>query len=271
MRIGPEIAGFMYHEVTDQPRESGFQRPGAVPYTLSRAAFAQHLEQFRAGSPTPELVTAIDLTRPARHLLLTFDDGGRSAVYVGDQLARLGWRGHFFVVTGRIGQSTFLDPGQIRYLHGCGHLIGSHSHSHPDIFRDLPRVRMVEEWRVSRDLLEQILGEPCPVASVPGGDISPAVGVSAGEAGLRFLFTSEPWLAPRLAGGCWLLGRYIVKAATSPATVRELSQFRGWGRARLIRRLKLTARWSLPPLYRLYVRWTTAERSGTAGAGSLRA
>src|SRR6185503_19402527 len=36
---GPEIAGLMYHEVTDDPTSSGFQRPGALPYTLSRAAF----------------------------------------------------------------------------------------------------------------------------------------------------------------------------------------------------------------------------------------
>jgi peptidoglycan/xylan/chitin deacetylase (PgdA/CDA1 family) len=269
MRTGPEIAGFMYHEVTDRPRETGFQRPGAVPYTLSPAAFTRHLEQFRAGPLAPELVTSVDFIRPARHLLLTFDDGGRSAVYIGDQLARLGWKGHFFVITGRIGQRTFLDPDQIRYLRGCGHLIGSHSHSHPDIFRELTRAAMVEEWRVSRDILEQILGEPCPVASVPGGDISPLVAASAGDAGLGYLFTSEPWLAPRRAGGCWLLGRYVVKAATSPARVRALSRFRGWRRALLVRGLKVTARRSLPPLYRLYVRWTTAE-SSRAGAGPVR-
>ncbi|HEV8357967.1 MAG TPA: polysaccharide deacetylase family protein [Gemmatimonadales bacterium] len=270
MRARTEIAGFMYHEVTDRPRETGFQRPGAVPYTLSRAAFARHLEQFRLGSLSPELVTTVDFTRPARHLLLTFDDGGRGAVYIGDRLARLGWKGHFFVITGRIGQRTFLDPGQIRYLQSCGHLIGSHSHTHPDIFRELTRAAMVEEWRVSRDILEQILGEPCPVASVPGGDLSPLVAASAGDAGLGFLFTSEPWLAPRQAGGCRLLGRYVVKATTKPARVRALSRFRGWRRALLVRGLKVTARRSLPPLYRLYVRWTAAERPD-ADAGPISA
>jgi peptidoglycan/xylan/chitin deacetylase (PgdA/CDA1 family) len=265
-----EVAGFMYHEVTDRPLESGFQRPGAVPYTLSREAFAAHLAQIQAATRMPELVTAIDLTSPARHLMLTFDDGGRSAVYAGDQLARLGWKGHFFVVTGRIGSPTFLDPAEIRYLQSCGHLIGSHSHSHPDIFRDLPRAAMVEEWRVSRDILEQLLGEPCRAASLPGGDISPAVAASAGDAGLDFLFTSEPWLTPRRAGECWLLGRCIVKAATSVARVRALSRFRGWRRAQLVRGLKVAARRSLPLLYRRYVRWTTAERS-TAETGPLRA
>jgi peptidoglycan/xylan/chitin deacetylase (PgdA/CDA1 family) len=268
MRARLEVASFMYHDVADQRLESGFQRPGAVPYTLSRAAFARHLEHFRAGGPAPGLVTAIDFTRPARHRLLTFDDGGRSAVEIGDQLARLGWKGHFFVVTGRIGQPTFLDPDQIRYLRGCGHLIGSHSHSHPDIFRDLPRAAMVEEWRISRDILEQLLGESCPVASLPGGDISPAVAASAGEAGLRVLFTSEPRLTPGLAGECRLLGRFSVKAATSSARVRALSRFHGWHRAQLVRGLKVAARRALPPLYRLYVRWSATEHAGP-NAGPL--
>ena len=270
MRTAPEIASFMYHEVTDDRRESGFQRPGALPYTLSRGAFARHLDQLRHGPLVPELVSRIDLTRRGRHLLLTFDDGGRSAVYAGDQLAARGWPAHFFVVTARVGEPTFLDPAQIRYLASCGHLIGTHSHSHPDIFRDLSPARMVEEWRVSRDILEQILGRSCPAASVPGGDISPEVLASAEEAGLRFLFTSEPWLVPRRAGPCWVLGRYTVKAATSAATVRALSQFRGWREAQLVRQLKVTASRLVPPLYRLYVRWTTRVDCGS-GAGAVRA
>ena len=270
MRTGPEIASFMYHEVTDDPRESGFQRPGARPYALSRDAFTRHLDQIQDGPMAPELVTGIDLTRSGRHLLLTFDDGGRSAVYAGDQLAARGWRGHFFVVTARIGEPTFLDPGQIRYLASCGHLIGSHSHSHPDIFRDLPPGRMAEQWRVSRDILEQLLGRACPAASVPGGDISAEVLASADAVGLGFLFTSEPWLVPRRTGPCWALGRFTVRGSTTPATVRSLCRFRGWRRAQLTRHLKVAASRMLPPLYRLYVRWTTRVHSGSR-AGALRA
>src|SRR5439155_26665222 len=35
--------------------------------------------------------------------------------------------------------------------------------------------RSVGEWRTSCDRLADLLGEPCTVASVPGGDISPVV------------------------------------------------------------------------------------------------
>src|SRR5204862_125604 len=77
-----------------------------------------------------------------------------------------------------------------------GHVVGTHSHTHPDIFRRLPRELMTTEWRVSRAILEALLGEPCIAASVPGGDISHVVLESAGDAGIRYLFTSEPLLRP---------------------------------------------------------------------------
>src|SRR5256885_8018335 len=54
-----------------------------------------------SGGCVPELVTDLEIDRPARHVLLTFDDGGRSAVHIGDELAARGWKGHFFIVTDR--------------------------------------------------------------------------------------------------------------------------------------------------------------------------
>src|SRR2546427_752987 len=45
MSAHPTIAGFGYHEITDDPSASGFQRPGARPYTLTPRAFAAHLER----------------------------------------------------------------------------------------------------------------------------------------------------------------------------------------------------------------------------------
>ena len=104
-----------------------------------------------------------------------------------------------------------------------------------------------------------MLGERCATAAVPGGDISPQVLESAAAAGLRVLFTSEPWLAPRRVHGCWILGRYIVKAATPSARIAALAAFRGWRRALLVRRCKVAARAALPWLYRAYVARTTRE------------
>ena len=253
------VATFAYHDVTDRPQESGLQRPGAAAYTLGSAAFGHHLDAIASGSLRPELVTAIDLAAPGRHVLLTFDDGGRSALHVADELSRRGWLGHFFIITDRIGERTFLDAEGIRHLRRCGHIVGSHSHTHPDIFREQTMAQMVAEWRTSRDRLADLLGEPCTVASVPGGDISPQVLESAGAAGLRFLFTSEPTLAPRSVGGSWVMGRFCPKATTHPPRIRELAGFRGWERALLVRRLKALARALLPGPYRYYVRRQARE------------
>src|SRR5262249_10311385 len=157
---------------TDDPSASGFQRPGAVPYKLSRQAFAQHLAAIATSPFVPECILDIDIARPGRHLLLTFDDGGKSAVYVSEELSRRGWKGHFFIVTSLIGSRTFVDAREVRYIRSQGHVIGSHSHTHPNIFKELSFERMVEEWRMSCDRLAQLLGEPCTTAAVPGGDSS---------------------------------------------------------------------------------------------------
>lgn len=258
----PEVAGLMYHEVTDDPKTSGFQRPGALPYTLSKAAFAKHLDAIACGQLKPELVSDLDLrgSDHNRHVLLTFDDGGASAVYVAEELARRGWKAHFFIITGRIGERTFLKPADIKTLRSFGHIVGTHSHTHPDIFRALPRELMTTEWRVSRAILEALLGEPCIAASVPGGDISRIVLESAGEGGIKYLFTSEPLLRPERIGDTWVFGRVILKAGVSPATIRDLVSFRGWQRVQLLRRLGGIARALFPPLYAQYVRLRTRER-----------
>lgn len=255
-----EVASFGYHEVTDTPGTAGFQRAAAVAYKLTQLEFDRHLDAIATAGHSPELVSRINFAVPGRHLLLTFDDGGSSALYAADALCRRGWIGHFFIVTGLIGQRTFLDAAGIREIHRAGHLIGSHSHTHPDIFRELAPEQMREEWRVSADRLAQLLGEPCEVGSVPGGDISGAVPGAAAAAGIRLLFTSEPRTDSQVIDGCRLLGRYVPKVGTAPSRIRHLAGFRGWTSALMARRAKVVARRALPPVYRALVRHRTRSR-----------
>jgi peptidoglycan/xylan/chitin deacetylase (PgdA/CDA1 family) len=256
---GRLVAALGYHDVTDIPQDSGFQRDGARPYKLGTVQFSQHLARIAAGPLSPALVTSIDWTRPGRHLLLTFDDGGKSALSIGEELSRHGWRGHFFISTGLIGRRTFLTAAEILQLYREGHLIGSHSHSHPDIYRELPWEQMVVEWRQSADILAQILGQPCTSAAVPGGDTSGEVLRSAAAAGLRYLFTSEPSPKPRIVNGTWVLGRFCAKSATTAAEVGRLIQFQGWRHKLVIRQLKQALGRGVPSLYRLYVGRSTRE------------
>src|SRR5204862_365745 len=112
--------------------------------------FAEHLASIATGPHVPGLVAQIDFTRLGRHVLLTFDDGGKSAVYTADELSRRGWQAHFFIVTSLIGTRTFVDARDIRYLRSCGHVVAGHSRTPPAIFRDETPERMLEEWRPGR-------------------------------------------------------------------------------------------------------------------------
>lgn len=257
--MSQEVAAFCFHEVTDAPRSTGFQRRGAVPFTLSRGAFADHLDAIASSAWRPRRVTELDQGATDRCLMLTFDDGGRSALDAAAELSRRGWQGHFFIVTGRIGTPTFLSRDGVRQLHQAGHIVGSHSHTHPDIFRELSPQAMLAEWQTSAAVLSDLLGTRCESASVPGGEISQAVLESGAAAGYRYLFTVEPRLRPYDVSGCRIFGRYMVKVGTSPSRTAQLAGFRGWTSALLLRRLKAVARRSAPPLYRHVVRRRSQE------------
>jgi peptidoglycan/xylan/chitin deacetylase (PgdA/CDA1 family) len=143
---------------------------------------------------------------------MTVDDGGVSFhTTICDRLERRGWRAHCFVTTRFIGTRGFLGKEQIRDLDGRGHVIGTHSASHPPRLSYQNREDIVREWRESREALADLLKHDVKVASVPGGYFSGRVARAAKEAGIDVLFTSEPELRVRSIGGCIVLGRFTVR------------------------------------------------------------
>jgi peptidoglycan/xylan/chitin deacetylase (PgdA/CDA1 family) len=244
-----EVLTFLYHEVVDDPSESGFQTPGALAYKHTTAMFRRDLDLIGKGVWTPSVVFDVDPRKGGRKLLLTFDDGGRSAMRIAGLLAEKGWRGHFFVTTHLMGSKGFLDKASVRSLHEQGHVVGSHSHTHPDVFYSLTRAQMLDEWRTSCRVLEDILGQPVLVASVPGGDMNAQTVATAGEAGIRYLFTSEPRTIPWLRDGVLCFGRVCPKRGTPAERISEFACFRGLRRERIVRWCKGTAKRILGPLY----------------------
>jgi peptidoglycan/xylan/chitin deacetylase (PgdA/CDA1 family) len=164
-------------------------------------------------------VTAIDPARPGKHALLTFDDGGASAIHIADILGERGWPAHFFITTEFIGTPGFLGAPEIRALRRAGHVIGSHSATHPLRMGALRHAQLLREWSVSVDVLQDILGEPVTVASIPGGYYTRAVASTAAQAGIRTLFTSEPITRTSSVDGCLLVGRFSIKQGDSPDAV----------------------------------------------------
>src|SRR2546430_5129518 len=109
-------------------------------------------------------------------VLLTFDDGGASAYgCVADLLERAGWRGHFFITTDYLGTPGFVGRAQVRELAGRGHVIGTHSCSHPARMARCRWDRLIDEGSRSAPAPAHVLGEPVRGASGPGGAHSPRV------------------------------------------------------------------------------------------------
>jgi peptidoglycan/xylan/chitin deacetylase (PgdA/CDA1 family) len=163
--------------------------------------------------------------------LLTVDDGGVSYfTLVADRLEARGWRGHCFVSTDAIGTRGFLRASQLRELDRRGHVIGSHSASHPARFSACEAAHMRQEWTRSRMVLEDLLGHEVLIASVPGGYYSRRVARSASDAGLRVVFTSEPITASHDENGILVIGRFTLRPGHSTDRAGRLAGRKPWAR-----------------------------------------
>ncbi len=217
----------IYHDVApaEDREQTGFPGPAAARYKLDVESFDAHLGAIAATSASVGSVSS------GARAALTFDDGGASALLAAEMLERRGWRGQFFVTTGRIGTPGFLRADGVRELAARGHEVGSHSHTHPTYMGTLTREELAREWVTSRDILTEILGEPPQTAAVPGGFLSPAVVEEAAVAGYRLLMTSQPSARPSRHEGMVVHGRFTIWAATPPA--RAAAYARGSKPARI--------------------------------------
>jgi peptidoglycan/xylan/chitin deacetylase (PgdA/CDA1 family) len=173
----PQAVGFAYHDLVSAGiPHSGYSGRDADRYKLDSDLFAAHLHVI-AASPG---------------CLLTFDDGGKSALYIADRLDAEGLQGYFFIISDFIGTRSFLDESEIRELKGRGHIIGTHSKTHPPRMSHLPPATLAAEWCESCARLSDLLGEAVITASIPGGFYAPRVARAAAAAGITALFTLEP-------------------------------------------------------------------------------
>jgi peptidoglycan/xylan/chitin deacetylase (PgdA/CDA1 family) len=216
----------MYHDVVEARghEASGFPWPDAALYKLEPEQFTAHLEAI-AGAlcGAPRTVSELPAASGQTPVLLTFDDGGVSSyTRIADQLEERGWRGHFFITAGQIGACAFVSRDQIRDLHCRGHVIGSHSFSHPLRMAQCSLSDLASEWWMSVGLLSDILGEQVCAASVPGGNYTRKIAEAASMAGIKALFTSEPTTRWRRVDGCTVYGRYTIQRWMPPHVAADL-------------------------------------------------
>lgn len=162
-----------------------------------RAHLAWLSRRFSFPASREELLKTLQTGRPAA--VITFDDAlvdvFREAY---PALREMGAVGMVFVVTGSLGKrvswdATFgkklfhMDREHLLELHRAGWVIGSHTHTHPD----LPRLNPAErerELRKSREILEDLLNGEVRVLSYPFNRFDPAVVEDVRRAGYRMAF-----------------------------------------------------------------------------------
>lgn len=215
------MIALMYHDIVATGREdaSGFPGKDAALYKVSPSSFEAHLQAIAAAVARRPRADALSGGGPA----ITFDDGGSSAMQAADLLERYDRRGHFFVTADYIGTPGFLGRRDMRELSDRGHVVGSHSCSHPLRMGHCPAAQLDDEWCRSRAVIADIIGRPVTSASVPGGDFAWPVAEAAAGAGFTELFTSEPTSHDRHAGGLRLHGRFTIRRWTTADTAAALA------------------------------------------------
>jgi peptidoglycan/xylan/chitin deacetylase (PgdA/CDA1 family) len=212
------VPALMYHDVVPAGAEdsSGFPGRDAALYKVTPEVFEAHIAAIRDYLDSSALPASM---AP----VITFDDGGVSAMVAADVLERHDFRGHFFITVNYLATPGFLAERDVRELRTRGHAVGSHSCSHPLRMGRCSWNQLREEWKRSRTTLADIVGENVPAASVPGGDFTPAVAEAAAAAGFTRLFTSEPVLASRFRHGLTIQGRFVIQKWTSPRRAAALA------------------------------------------------
>jgi peptidoglycan/xylan/chitin deacetylase (PgdA/CDA1 family) len=235
----------LFHDVVPDGRFelSGFQSSDANLYKLDSNEFQQHLAVVKARAPKPPGLVFDQNAEETQKVLLTFDDGGASsATLIADMLAASGCVGHFLMTTDFIGTPGFVSEAEIRDLHAKGHVIGSHSCSHPARMSSCSPMQLDREWRESVARLQDILGSDVQVASIPGGYYGVNVAAAAAAAGIRHLFTSEPVTSVWNVDGCQVYGRFSVHRGVKPQWVASLLE------DRVLPRVQTFAYWNLKKL-----------------------
>ena len=213
----------MYHDiVTENDKSSGFQNKNAFQYKVEEAAFEEHVKALQG-----------------KDVVFTFDDGGESFITkAAPILEKYGFKGVFFISTKYIGTPGFLTAGQVKELAERGHVVGSHSHTHPEIFTKLSSEEIKQEWQLSSQVLKDILGDGDHTASIPNGYASKEILDAAIQYGFNTIYTSQPTAKTKAYKNSRLIGRYVVLDGMSTQDVLRMVTSKGC-------QMKMAAKWHL--------------------------
>jgi peptidoglycan/xylan/chitin deacetylase (PgdA/CDA1 family) len=186
-----------YHRLYDRDPGSAAS-PMERFYAVERNNFREHLA-FLKQTGISTLMLDEFLNAPSlgdsQNLVITFDDGSDSDLNLAVPILRaFGFRAVFFICAEYIGKPGHLSPEGIRGLRDSGMSVQSHGLFHHDLTK-LSYEKAIEELKVARLTLEEIVGSDVSYLAVPGGFINEQVYSAALAAGYKAVCTSFPGLA----------------------------------------------------------------------------
>lgn len=181
----------MYHDVYDTSPDRALPR-SATMYHVSRTALRQHFTAVRNSGRTVATVGEYLSGLNRDSVVITFDDGWKGSFEWGiSTLKEFGWKAAFFVTRDFIGKKGFGADSTIRMAADQGMEIGVHGTTHR-MLSGCTREEIVSEFRICREHLESVVGQPVRLASLPGGDMNDTIVECARQAGLTSVCTSRP-------------------------------------------------------------------------------
>jgi peptidoglycan/xylan/chitin deacetylase (PgdA/CDA1 family) len=190
-----------YHEFSEMPV--------CDVYAITREAFLRHALLVAESGGLKDRIT--------------FDDAHHSQFTIAAPiLNQLRMSGIFFVTTAWAGcHPDTMSWRELRELHEAGHTIGSHTHTHPMLTSCGDR-RLRHELEVSRQLLEDLIGDEVTCISIPSGRVDVRVLAACKTAGYRQVYTSRvgEYTAPSQEFP-EVIGRFVVRRATTEETLRD--------------------------------------------------
>ena len=213
----------MYHDVvTRDDKTSGFQNKSAFQYKVEEAVFEEQVKALKG-----------------KDVSFTFDDGGVSFfTKAAPILEKYGRKGVFFISTKYIDTPGFLSRTQVKTLAEKGHIIGSHSHTHPEIFTKLSKKEVREEWQKSYEILKGILGDTKLTLSIPNGYASKRIMDEAIDCGYTDIYTSQPTTIIQQYKNHKVIGRFVVNDGMTKQDVLRIVESKST-------RQKMALKWSL--------------------------
>ena len=177
----------MYHHV--QPIDFSTSNAFVSDLTLPPTQFEQQLRYLRdRGFKSVKMEDLYLFLQGRRDLsplsvILTFDDGYLDSYqYAYPLLVRYGFTGTFFIITGLVGQKSYMTWAQLKEMVAGKMEIGSHTINHPDLAH-LSATQLDRELNGSKRVLEDTLGVAVRALSYPSGSYNQNVVVAAQKAG----------------------------------------------------------------------------------------